>query len=130
MQADVHFAKGVRFEQAQAKLSSTTDWELAIEGCFYAAFQFILAGTTWRGVRHSDSHPHAEAVKLLTQAGAPQELRTAWGAIESARSGRVYGKQSDGGETERSRKRVQQIKAWALLARPVPDADPSGGASS
>ena len=130
MQPDIHFAKGERFEQAQTKLSSTTDWELAIEGCYYAAFQFILAGTAWHGVRHSDSHPHAEAVKLLTQAGAPQELRTAWSALESARSGRVYGKQADGGETERSRERVRQIKAWALLARPVPDAGPSGGASS
>ena len=73
MQADVHFAKGERFEQAQAKLAPTTDWELAIEGCYYAAFQFILAGTEWRTVRHSDNHPHAEAVKLLTQAGAPCE---------------------------------------------------------
>ena len=73
MQPEVHFAKGGRFEQAQAKLAPATDWELAIEGCYYAAFQFILAGTSWRGVRHSDNHPHVEAVKLLTQASAPSE---------------------------------------------------------
>lgn len=118
MQADVHFAKGERFEQAQAKLMPATDWELTIEGCYYAAFQFILAGTAWQGVRHSDNHPHAEAVKLLTQASAPPKVLTAWSVLETVRAGRVYGKQSDGGESERSRDRVQQIKAWALLARP------------
>lgn len=130
MQPGVHFAKGERFEQAQAKLDPITDWELAIEGCYYAAFQFVLAGTAWRGVRHSDNHPHAEAMKLLTQASAPQELRAAWGALESVRSGRVYGKQADSGETERSRERIRQIKAWALLAQPVVDADPAGDANS
>ncbi|HEU4784552.1 MAG TPA: hypothetical protein VFS83_14520 [Ktedonobacterales bacterium] len=118
MQPEVHFAKGERFEQAQAKLAPATDWELAIEGCYYAAFQFILAGTSWRGVRHSDNHPHAEAVKLLTQAGAPSEALTAWSALETVRAGRVYGKQSDSGETERSRERVKQIKGWALLGHP------------
>jgi len=60
MQADVHFEKGMRFEQSQAKLIPEEDWELAIEGCYYAAFQFILAGREWRSVRHSDNHPHAE----------------------------------------------------------------------
>ena len=118
MQADIHFAKGERFEQAPALLAPATDWELAIEGCYYAAFQFILAGTSWRGVRHSDNHPHAEAVKLLTQTGAPSEVLTAWSALETVRAGRVYGKQSDNGETERSRERVKQIKDWALLGRP------------
>ena len=118
MQADVHFAKGERFETAQAKLEPVTDWELAIEGCYYAAFQYILAGSLWRGVSHSDSHPHAEAMKLLTQSKAPPEVLTAWSELETVRSGRVYGKQPDGGECERSRDRVRRIKVWALSAHP------------
>ena len=113
--------------QLDSVLGPTTDWELVIEGRYYAAFQFILAGTAWRGVHHSDNHPHAEATKLLTQASAPQDIRTAWSAVESVRSGRVYGKQVDNGETERSRERIRQIKAWALLARPVPDPNSAGG---
>jgi hypothetical protein len=125
----VHFAKGERFEQAQAKLSPATDWELAIEGCYYAAFQFILAGTAWRAVSHSDNHPHAEAVKLLTQAGAPQEVLTAWSALEAVRAGRVYGKQADSGETERSRERILQIKTWASSAHPTSETDTVGGES-
>jgi hypothetical protein len=118
MQADVHFEKGERFERAQAKLLPEGDWELAIEGCYYAAFQFILAGCGWRGVGHSDNHPHAEAAKLLAQASAPLEVSAAWRELETVRAGRVDGKQPNGGECERSRVRVQGIKSWALAAQP------------
>jgi hypothetical protein len=119
MQADVHFEKGVRFEHSQAKLFPEEDWELAIEGCYYAAFQIVLAGCQWRGVRHSDNHSHAEARNLLTQASAPSEVSAAWNELEAVRAGRVYGKQPDSGECERSRIRVQVIKSWALAAQPA-----------
>ena len=81
MQADAHF------EHAQAKLLPEDDWELAIEGCYYAAFQFILAACGWRGVRHSDNHRHAEAAKLLAQASAPLEVSAAWRELETVRAG-------------------------------------------
>jgi hypothetical protein len=92
MNADLHFAKGERFDRAQERLIAETDCELIIEGCYYAVFGFILAGAEWRGVRHSDNHPHAEALSLLTRAAAPAEALAAWSSLERSRAGRVYGK--------------------------------------
>jgi hypothetical protein len=118
MKADVHFDKGERFEGAQAKPAPATDWELIMEGCYLAAFQFSLAGTEWRGVRHSDNHPHAETLGLLTRAGAQPEVLAAWSGLETARSGRVYGKQPDGAQSGLARTRLQTIKDWALAGHP------------
>lgn len=118
MKADVHFDKGERFEQAQTRLIPATDWELLIEGCYQASFQFILAGAEWCGVRHSDNHPHAEASGLLTRSSAPSEVLRAWTDLERSRSGRVYGKQTDGVESASARARMAVIKDWAIAARP------------
>jgi hypothetical protein len=118
MKADVHFAKGERFEQAQSRLIPEFDWELLIEGCYQASFQFILAGTEWRGTRHSDNHPHAEALGLLTRSSAPSEVLGAWSGPEKSRSGRVYGKQTDGVESVAARARMAVIRDWASAARP------------
>jgi predicted nucleotidyltransferase len=78
MKADAHYDKAERLADAQARLDPTQDWELIVEGCYMSAHNFVLAGSEWVGVSHSQSHMHKENVRLLKQAAAPAAVQDAW----------------------------------------------------
>ena len=118
MNADRHFEKGEAFEASQAKLDSASNAELVVDGCYYAAHHFVLAGTEWRGVAHKQSHPHGKNPELLNDAGAPEAVSDAWDALERLRSGYVYGGRTAGTGGADARDALATIKTWVTAARP------------
>lgn len=118
MKADAHHAKGGRLAAAQAKLDPATDWESIVEGCYMAAHNFVLAGTEWLGISHSQNHMHKENVRLLRLANAPQPVREAWNSLDILRAGNVYGARTNGVASAEARTHLQTIRDWAASLHP------------
>jgi hypothetical protein len=118
MKADAHYDKAERLTEAQARLDAGRDWELIVEGCYMSAHNFVLAGTEWPGVAHSQGHMHKENVRLLKQAAAPSEVQDAWNQLEVLRAGNVYGARTNGTASSSARAHLQKLTQWATSVRP------------
>ncbi len=85
MKADVHYDKAQRLSQTQSILAPAQHYESIIEICYMSAHHYILAGTEWAGTPHQQRHAHADNIRLLKTATAPQPVLDAWTDLEKYR---------------------------------------------
>ena len=118
MNAERHFEKAEGFDRSQGKLDAADDAELIVEGCYFSAHHLIVAGTEWRGVPHSQSHPHGQNLALLKHASAPMDVLNAWSTLERLRSGSVYGGKTSGTTSGDARRALAAIRGWTTAGKP------------